>query len=100
MTADCFYFPTIVTHEITGLESLPRNQCHNKPMVIAAISNQWVIGYRSVCYEGITDGYRISTGPQLSSHSHFPEHSGSYTAIVRGFDNVTGNALVEVYGIN
>src|SRR5436190_16816541 len=25
---------------------------------------------------------------------------GSYTAVVRGFDNMTGNALVEVYGLN
>jgi hypothetical protein len=25
---------------------------------------------------------------------------GSYTAIVRGYDNGTGNALVEVYGLN
>jgi hypothetical protein len=25
---------------------------------------------------------------------------GSYTAIVRGYENATGNALVEVYGLN
>jgi len=25
---------------------------------------------------------------------------GSYTAVVRGYDNATGNALVEVYGLN
>jgi hypothetical protein len=25
---------------------------------------------------------------------------GSYTAIMRGYDNATGNALIEVYGLN
>jgi len=25
---------------------------------------------------------------------------GNYTAIVRGFNNTSGNALVEVYGLN
>jgi hypothetical protein len=25
---------------------------------------------------------------------------GSYTAIVRGYDNATGNGLIEVYGLN
>ena len=38
-------------------------------------------------------------GAALHGLSDFPLPLGSYTAIVRGANNTTGNALVEVYAL-
>ena len=48
----------------------------------------------------IISGTGLAPGNDLESAIAGTLAPGSYTAIVRGFENATGNALVEVYGLD
>lgn len=100
-------------------------QSHNKPVVIRAlgptltafgVSNALPDPTLSL-YDGngvlliSNDDWRDTQESIISSTGLAPANDlesaiagtvapGSYTAIVRGYENATGNALVEVYGLN
>ena len=50
--------------------------------------------------ESIISGTGLAPRSDLESAIAGTLAPGSYTAVVRGFENGTGNALVEVYGVN
>ena len=50
--------------------------------------------------ESIISGTALAPRSDLESAIAGTLAPGSYTAVVRGFENGTGNALVEVYGVN
>src|SRR5438045_5151090 len=50
--------------------------------------------------DSIISGPGLATRSDLDSAIAGTLAPGSYTAVVRGFENGTGNALVEVYGVN
>jgi hypothetical protein len=50
--------------------------------------------------ESVISGTGLAPSDDLESAIAGTLAPGSYTAVVRGYDNGTGNALVEVYGLN
>jgi hypothetical protein len=50
--------------------------------------------------ENIVSGTGLAPANDLESAIAGTIAPGSYTAVVRGYDNATGNALVEVYGLD
>jgi hypothetical protein len=50
--------------------------------------------------ESIISGTGLAPQNDLESAIAGTVAPGSYTAIVRGYNNGTGNALVEIYGLN
>lgn len=50
--------------------------------------------------ESIISGTGLAPADDLESAVAGTLAPGSYTAVVRGYENATGNALVEVYGLN
>jgi hypothetical protein len=50
--------------------------------------------------EGIISGTGLAPRSDLESAIAGRLGPGGYTAVVRGFENATGNALVEVYGLD
>ena len=50
--------------------------------------------------ESIVAGTGLAPSNDLESAIAGTLSPGSYTAVVRGYNNGTGNALVEIYGLN
>ena len=82
----------------------PRLELHNGTGALIATNDNWqttIIG-GIITSNQVSDIQNSGHAPTVASESAIIANlqPGNYTAIVRGVNNTTGIALVEVYGLN
>jgi hypothetical protein len=96
--------PGLSQHGVPNGLINPRLELHNSAGALIASNDNWhntIIG-GIITSDQVTDirnsGYAPEDGRESAIIAELP--AGNYTAIVRGVDNMTGIALVEVYDIS
>ena len=87
--------PTLTRFGINNALPDPTLSLYNGNGVLLVSNDDW-----KDTQENIISGTGLAPASDLESAIAGTLAPGSYTAIVRGFQNVTGNALVEVYGLD
>jgi hypothetical protein len=82
--------PTLELHDSTGALIASNDDWHETIIGGIITSAQWV--------DIANSGYAPTDGRESAIIATLP--SGNYTAIVRGVNNMTGVALVEVYDLD
>ena len=96
--------PELTQHGITNALVNPRLELHNRTGALIASNDNW----HTTIVGGIINSSQVS---DIQNSGHTPTAAGesaiianlqpgNYTAIVRGVNNTTGVALVEVYDLN
>jgi arylsulfate sulfotransferase len=88
--------PSLAAYGVSGVLSDPTLTIYDSTGSVIASNDNWQDNVNS-----IDIGKNGLAPPNLSESAlvlHLP--AGAYTAIVRGANDTTGNALVEVYGLN
>ena len=96
--------PELTQYGITNALANPRLELHNGTGALIASNDNW----QTTVLGGIITSNQVS---EIQNSGHAPTavsesaiianlQPGNYTAIVRGVNNTTGVALVEVYGLN
>jgi hypothetical protein len=96
--------PELAQHGITNPLADPRLELHNGTGALIASNNNW----QTTILGGVVTSNQVSAiqnsghAPTAASESAIIANlqPGNYTAIVRGVNNTTGVALVEVYDLN
>jgi hypothetical protein len=96
--------PELTQHGITGALANPTLELHNGSGALIARNDNWqttVLG-GIITSNQVTDIQNSGHVPTAPSESAIVANlpPGNYTAIVRGVNNTTGVALVEVYDLN
>jgi len=87
--------PTLTRFGINNALSDPTLSLYDRNGVLLISNDDW-----RDTQESIISSTGLAPSDDLESAIAGTLAPGSYTAIVRGFENATGNALVEVYGLN
>jgi hypothetical protein len=87
--------PTLTQFGINNALPDPTLSLYNGNGVLLVSNDDW-----KDTQETIISGTGLAPANDLESAIAGTLAPGSYTAIVRGFQNATGNALVEVYGLD
>jgi len=96
--------PELIQHGVPNALANPTLELHNSTGALIASNNNWattIIGGIITMNQGAAiraSGYAPSDLRESAMIVNLP--AGSYTAIVRGVDNMTGVALVEVYDLS
>jgi hypothetical protein len=96
--------PELTQYGITNALANPRLELHNHTGALIASNDNW----QTTILGGVITGDQVS---QIQNSGHAPTATsesaiiaslqpGNYTAVVRGVNNTTGVALVEVYDLN
>jgi hypothetical protein len=87
--------PTLTRFGINNALPDPTLSLYDGNGVLLVFNDDW-----KDTQENIISGTGLAPANDLESAIAGTVAPGAYTAIVRGFQNATGNALVEVYGLN
>src|SRR5882724_314864 len=87
--------PTLTRFGINNALSDPTLSLYDRNGVLLISNDDW-----RDTQESIISSTGLAPSDDLESAIAGTLAPGSYTAIVRGYENATGNALVEVYGLN
>ena len=96
--------PELTQFGITDAMANPRLELHNGTGALIAINDDWqttILG-GIITSDQVSDIQNSGRAPTAASESAIIANlqPGNYTAIVRGVNNTTGVALVEVYDLN
>jgi hypothetical protein len=96
--------PELTQHGITNPLADPTLELHNRTGALIGSNDNWqttIIG-GIITSSQVTDIQNSGHAPTAASESAIIAdlQPGNYTAIVRGVNNTTGIALVEVYDLN
>jgi hypothetical protein len=88
--------PSLAAHGVSGVLSDPTLTIYDSSGSVIASNDNWEVDPNATLVQknGLTPPSAFESALVL----HLP--AGAYTAIVRGANDTTGNALVEVYGLN
>src|SRR4029077_19900162 len=96
--------PELTQHGVPNALANPTLELHDGTGALIAFNNNWattIIGgiiTADQAREIRASGYAPSDGRESAIIANLP--AGNYTAIVRGVNNITGVALVEVYDLS
>lgn len=87
--------PSLTRFGVNNALSDPTLSLYDSNGVLLLFNDDW-----QDTQESIISGTGLAPASDLESAIAGTVTPGSYTAIVRGYENATGNALIEVYGLN
>jgi hypothetical protein len=87
--------PTLTRFGVTNALPDPTLSLHDGNGVLITFNDDWKDTQENTIF-----GTGLAPADDLESAIAATLTPGSYTAIVRGYENATGNGLVEVYGLN
>jgi hypothetical protein len=88
--------PSLASHGVSGVLSDPTLEIYDSTGSVIASNDNWL---DNVNWTGVRKNSLSPTDERESALVlHLP--AGAYTAVVRGANGATGNALVEVYNLD
>ena len=88
--------PSLASHGVTGVLSDPTLTIYDSTGSVIASNDNWLDDTNAIAVQ--KNGLAPPNPSESALVLHLP--AGAYTAIVRGVNDATGNALVEVYDLH